>query len=89
MLGAAGRQRLRAQPVGRSMLGAIGKLAEEEQDVFGLVRIQGMAQAEAARVLGVSPETVKRRRCCGSSVAAGSRCARSRRTSMRRLPPGS
>ena len=70
------------------MLAAIDELAEEERGVFGLVRIQGMTQAEAARVLGVSPETVKRR-CCRRSVAAGSRCARSRRTSMRRLPPDS
>ena len=89
MLGAAGRQRLRAQPVGRSMLGAIDELAEQERDVFGLVRIQGTTQAAAGRVLGVSPETVKRRCCCRRSVVTGSRCARSRRTSMRRLPPGS
>ena len=89
MLGAAGRHRLRAQPVGHSMLGAIDELAEEEREVFGLVRTQEMTRAEAAGVLGVSPETVKRRCCCRRSVAAGSRCARSRRTSMRRLPPGS
>ena len=43
------------------MRGAVDELAEEERAVFGLVRIQGMTQAEAARVLGVSPETVKRR----------------------------
>jgi RNA polymerase sigma-70 factor (ECF subfamily) len=43
------------------MLGAIDELAEDEREVSGLVRIQGMTQAEAARVLGVSPETVKRR----------------------------
>jgi RNA polymerase sigma-70 factor (ECF subfamily) len=41
------------------MLGAIDELAEEEREVFGLVRIQGMTQAEAARVLAVSPETLK------------------------------
>ena len=69
------------------MLGAIDELAEEEREVFGLVRIQRMTQAEAARVLGVSPEPVKRRCCCRRSVAAGSRCARSRRSSMRRLSP--
>ena len=63
MLGASGRQRLRAQPVGRSMLGAIDELAEEEREGFGLLLAE--------------------------SVTAGSRCARSRRTSMRRLPPGS
>ena len=68
---------------------AIDELAEGEREVFGLVRIQGMTQAEAARVLGVSPETVKQRCFCRTSVAAGSRCARSRRSSMRRLSPGS
>jgi predicted DNA-binding protein (UPF0251 family) len=71
------------------MLAAIDELAEEEREVFGLVRTQEMTQAEAARVLGVSPETLKRRCCCRRPVAAGSRCARSRRNSMRRLHPGS
>ena len=70
MLGAAGRQRLRAQPVGRSMLGAIDELAEEEREVFGLVRIQGMTQAEAAHVLGVSAATVKRRLSRGLRLLA-------------------
>ena len=65
MLGAAGQQRLRAQPVGRSMLGAIDELVAEEREVFGRVRIQGMTQAEAARVLGVSPKTVKRAAAAG------------------------
>jgi RNA polymerase sigma-70 factor (ECF subfamily) len=46
---------------GRRMLEAIEKLPEEEREVFGLVRVQGMTQAEAARVLGVAPVTVKRR----------------------------
>src|SRR5215468_9777442 len=50
-------------PDGLRMLRAIEGLPEEEREVFGLVRIQGMTQAEAARGLGVSPETVKRR-CC-------------------------
>ena len=54
MLGAAGRQRLRAQPVGRSMLGAIDELAEDVREVFDLVWIDGMTQAEAAQVLGGS-----------------------------------
>ena len=40
---------------------AIDHLPEDEREVFDLVRIQGMPQAEAARVLGVSPMTVKRR----------------------------
>jgi RNA polymerase sigma-70 factor (ECF subfamily) len=48
-------------PDGRRMLEAIGNLPEEEREAFDLVRIQGMTQADAARVLGVSAVTVKRR----------------------------
>jgi RNA polymerase sigma-70 factor (ECF subfamily) len=48
-------------PNGRRMLEAIEKLPEEEREVFGLVRVQGMTQTEAARVLGVAAVTVKRR----------------------------
>jgi RNA polymerase sigma-70 factor (ECF subfamily) len=48
-------------PVGCSMLLAIGELPEDEREVFDLVRIQGMSQAEAAQLLGVSVVTVKRR----------------------------
>jgi RNA polymerase sigma-70 factor (ECF subfamily) len=48
-------------PDGLRMLGAIDELPEEEREVFDLVRIQGMTQAEAAQVLGVSAATVKRR----------------------------
>jgi RNA polymerase sigma-70 factor (ECF subfamily) len=48
-------------PDGRRMLDAIGGLPEEEREAFDLVRVQGMTQAEAARVLGVSVATVKRR----------------------------
>jgi RNA polymerase sigma-70 factor (ECF subfamily) len=43
------------------MLRAIDALPEDEREVFDLVRVQGMAQAEAAQVLGVSAATVKRR----------------------------
>jgi RNA polymerase sigma-70 factor (ECF subfamily) len=43
------------------MLGAIDELPQDEREVFDLVRIQGMTQAEVAHVLGVSEETVKRR----------------------------
>ena len=43
------------------MRGAIDELAEEERAVFRLVRIQGMTQAEAAGLLGISAVTVKRR----------------------------
>jgi RNA polymerase sigma-70 factor (ECF subfamily) len=48
-------------PEGRRMLQAIDRLPEDERDVFGLVRIQGLTHAETADVLGVSPSTVKRR----------------------------
>jgi len=46
---------------GRRMLPAIDELPQDEREVFDLVRIDGMTQAEAAHVLGVSEETVKRR----------------------------
>jgi RNA polymerase sigma-70 factor (ECF subfamily) len=48
-------------PNTRRMLEAIDELPEEEREVFSLVRIQGMAQSDAAAVLGVSAKTVQRR----------------------------
>jgi RNA polymerase sigma factor (sigma-70 family) len=48
-------------PGSRRMLGAIGNLPEGEREAFDLVRIQGLTQAEAAQVLGVSAATVNRR----------------------------
>jgi RNA polymerase sigma-70 factor (ECF subfamily) len=48
-------------PEGRRLLEAIGSLPEGEREAFDLVRIQGMTQAEAAVVLGVSAMTVNRR----------------------------
>jgi RNA polymerase sigma factor (sigma-70 family) len=48
-------------PNGRRMLEAIENLPEDEREVFGLVRVQGMTQTEAAQVLGVAAVTVKRR----------------------------
>jgi RNA polymerase sigma-70 factor (ECF subfamily) len=48
-------------PDGRRMLEAIDQLPEEEREVFGLIRIQGLTQGEAADVLGVSAKTVQRR----------------------------
>jgi RNA polymerase sigma factor (sigma-70 family) len=48
-------------PDGRRILEAIDCLPEDEREVFDLVRIQGMSQSEAARVLGVSAMTVNRR----------------------------
>jgi RNA polymerase sigma factor (sigma-70 family) len=48
-------------PMGRRMLEAIENLPAEEQEVFGLVRIQGLTQTESAAILGVSTKTVQRR----------------------------
>jgi RNA polymerase sigma factor (sigma-70 family) len=48
-------------PDGRRMLAAIDKLPEDEREVFGLVRLQGLTKAEAAEVLDVSTKTVQRR----------------------------
>ena len=48
-------------PDGRRMLAAIDRLPEAEREAFDMVRIQGMTQVEAARVLEVSVMTVKRR----------------------------
>jgi RNA polymerase sigma-70 factor (ECF subfamily) len=45
----------------RRILAAIDGLPEGEREAFDLVRIQGMSQAEAAKVLGVSVMTVNRR----------------------------
>ena len=45
----------------RRMLAAIENLPEEEREAFDLVRIQGLSQAQAAHVLGVSTMTVNRR----------------------------
>ena len=43
------------------MLDAIDKLPDEEREVFGLVRLQGLTNTEAAEVLDVSTKTVQRR----------------------------
>jgi RNA polymerase sigma factor (sigma-70 family) len=48
-------------PNGRRMLQAIDNLPPDEREAFGLVRIQGMTQVEAAQILGVAAVTVKRR----------------------------
>ena len=48
-------------PDGLRMLEAIDRLPEEDREVFGLVRIQGLSQAEAAELLEISPKTVQRR----------------------------
>src|SRR5262249_38482185 len=48
-------------PDGRRMLPSIDELPEDEREVVDLLRIDGMTQAEAAHVLGVSAVMVKRR----------------------------
>jgi RNA polymerase sigma factor (sigma-70 family) len=48
-------------PDGRRILETIEDLPEDEREVFGLVRIQGLTQAEAAEILGISSKTVQRR----------------------------
>ena len=48
-------------PNARRMIGAIAGLPEAEREAFELVRIQGLSQAEAGKVLGVSAATVNRR----------------------------
>ena len=40
---------------------AIDNLPEDEREVFGLVRLQGLTQVETAEVLDVSVKTVHRR----------------------------
>ena len=48
-------------PGARRMLAAIDGLPEEEREVFGLVRIQGLSHTEVAEIVGVSLKTVQRR----------------------------
>ena len=48
-------------PDGRRILEAIDNLPEDEREVFGLVRLQGLTHVEAAEVLDVSVKTVQRR----------------------------
>ena len=57
-------------PVGRRMIAAIDALPDAEREAFDLVRIQGMTQAEAAAVLGVSAMTVRRRLNSGLQLLA-------------------
>ena len=61
LVAAPGRSDSGLAPDGRRMLEAIGRLPEGEREAFDLVRIQGLTQAEAAQVLGVSTMTVNRR----------------------------
>jgi RNA polymerase sigma-70 factor (ECF subfamily) len=48
-------------PDGLRMLAAIEGLPEDEREAFDLVGIQGLTQAEAAMIVGVSEKTVQRR----------------------------
>jgi RNA polymerase sigma-70 factor (ECF subfamily) len=48
-------------PDAARMLDEIEQLPDEEREVFSLVRIQGMSQADVARLLDVSVKTVQRR----------------------------
>jgi RNA polymerase sigma-70 factor (ECF subfamily) len=57
-------------PDGRRILSAIDRLPEAEREAFDLVRIQGMSQAEAAQLLGVSAMTVSRRLSRGLQLLA-------------------
>jgi RNA polymerase sigma-70 factor (ECF subfamily) len=57
-------------PDAHRMLAAIDSLPEDEREAFDLVRIQGLSQAEAGQVLGVSAATVNRRLNRGLSVLA-------------------
>jgi RNA polymerase sigma factor (sigma-70 family) len=57
-------------PDGLRMLQAIDALLMDEREAFDLERIQGMTQAEAAQVLGVSAETLRRRLSRGLRLLA-------------------
>ena len=57
-------------PDARRMLEAIEGLPEGEREAFELVRLQGMSQVEAARVLGVSVATINRRLSRGLQLLA-------------------
>lgn len=48
-------------PNHRRVLQAIDNLPDDEREVFGLVRVQGLTHVEAAEVIGVSAKTVQRR----------------------------
>ena len=72
-------------PNGRRMLEAIDRLPEDEREVFGLVRIQGLTHAEAAGVLGVCVKTVQRR--LNRSLVLLARELDHLRPTQRKVPP--
>ena len=75
-------------PDGRRMLEAIDNLPEDEREVFGLVRIQGLTHVEAAEVLDVSVKTVQRRLNRASLLLAEQLLGVSTVTVKRRLSRG-
>ncbi|HVU87317.1 MAG TPA: sigma-70 family RNA polymerase sigma factor [Pirellulales bacterium] len=54
----------------RRMLEAIESLPDDEREVFSLVRIQGLSQAEVAELLGTSTKTIQRRLNRGLMILA-------------------
>jgi RNA polymerase sigma-70 factor (ECF subfamily) len=48
-------------PLGYRVLEAIQGLEQSDQEIFSLVRLQGMTQRDAAEVLGMNEKTVQRR----------------------------
>ena len=48
-------------PTARLILETIGTLPDDEREVFDLVHVQGLTEAEAAAVIGVAARTVQRR----------------------------
>ena len=51
-------------PRGRRILEAINSLPNTDRQIFNLIRVGGMAQADAAEVLGISVRTIQRRLNC-------------------------
>ena len=58
---ASAEERSKPSLTTRRILDAIGRLPDEEREVFNLVRIQGLTQLEAADVVGCSERTLQRR----------------------------
>jgi RNA polymerase sigma-70 factor (ECF subfamily) len=58
---AQGHDSSQISPSTARMLESIESLPEDDRETFCLVRVQGMTQADAAAVLGVSVKTVQRR----------------------------
>lgn len=58
---ATGQDSSQISPNAARMMSAIDALPDDERETFCLVRVQGMTQADAADVLGVSIKTVQRR----------------------------